>query len=364
MPDSTEERRTTIKKEMTMQNDLKALRILVVEDDADTAHFVTHILTTRGGHHAMHVWTPAEALSAIEASHWDLMITDLHLPEMDGSDLIRAASAKQPNLPSIIITAYPGVEVVVDAMRSGASDFLVKPIDPSLLLAQVEKAWRESNTARPSERILAIGAHPDDVEIGIGGTLLSHRAAGDEVTILTMTKGSVGGDTSEREVEAKEAARLLGARLVMNDLIDTEIPDGMPTLSLIEELVREIQPTMIYTHSIHDLHQDHRAVHRATLPAARKIQNVFCYQAPSATVDFRPTRFVGIDNHLEGKVALVGAHASQVQRTPGLAADHLRATALYWGRFSDGDYAEPLEVIRQQITTVPIRTEGMSHESS
>ena len=345
-----------------MANDPKALRILVVEDDPDTARFITHVLTTRGNHQALHVGSPAEALIAIGESRWDLLVTDLHLPEMDGTDLVRAARSKQPNLPAIIMTAYPGVEVVVDAMRSGATDFLVKPVDPTLLLAQVDKAWRESTTARPAERILAIGAHPDDVEIGVGGTLLSHRAAGDEVTILTMTKGAVGGNTSEREIEAKEAARILGARLVMSDLIDTEVPDGMPTLSLIENLVAEVKPTMIYTHSIHDLHQDHRAVHRATLPAARKIQNVFCYQAPSATVDFRPTRFVGIDNDLEGKVALVNAHASQVLRSPGLSAEHLRATALYWGRFSDGDHAEPLEVIRQQITTVPVRTEGMNHE--
>ena len=77
--------------------------------------------------------------------------------------------------------------------------------------------------------------------------------------------------------------------------------------------IDEIQPTTIYTHTIRDVHQDHRNVHSATLVAARGISRVFCYQAPSTTVEFKPTRFVAIDEFLERKIEVIQAYASQVK---------------------------------------------------
>jgi LmbE family N-acetylglucosaminyl deacetylase len=93
--------------------------------------------------------------------------------------------------------------------------------------------------------VLAIGAHPDDVEIGAGATLAAHSAAGDLLAILTMTRGAVGGEMDQRARESQESADILGARLFLRDLTDTGIPEGNPTIAMIEEVIAEIAPTMV-----------------------------------------------------------------------------------------------------------------------
>ena len=108
-----------------------------------------------------------------------------------------------------------------------------------------------------------MGAHPDDVEIGAAGALLAHRAAGHEIAILTMSRGARGGPDDARAGESREAAPLLGAELYLEDMEDTRISESDPTISAIRAVVEAVQPTMLYTHSIHDVHQDHRNTHRA-----------------------------------------------------------------------------------------------------
>ncbi|HEY5317511.1 MAG TPA: PIG-L deacetylase family protein, partial [Solirubrobacteraceae bacterium] len=212
--------------------------------------------------------------------------------------------------------------------------------------AAVERERCNRTRATQSERVLAIGAHPDDVELGCGGILLRHRDAGHSLTILTLTSGEAGGAPSVRTRESQRAAALLSARLVLLDLGDTELSEAGRTISSIAGVIEEIRPTTIYTHTEFDLHQDHRSAHRATMVAAREVPRVFAYQSPSSTVDFRPRRFVSIDDVLERKLELVAPHASQTQIRHYLGAEVLRATARYWGRFASSDYAEPLEVLR------------------
>ena len=111
-------------------------------------------------------------------------------------------------------------------------------------------------------------------------------------------------------------------------------------------MIEEIRPSTVYTHTIRDVHQDHRNAHSATLVAARGISRIFCYQAPSTTVEFKPTRFVAIDEFLEGKLEVIQAYTSQVKIRDYLDEELLRATARYWSRFSQARYVEPLEVVR------------------
>ena len=104
---------------------------------------------------------------------------------------------------------------------------------------------------------------------------------------------------------------------------------------------------MVYTHSSHDLHQDHRAVHAATLVATRRVKTVACFQSPSATVDFRPNRFATIDGFTEKKLALLACFASQSGIRDYLEPDFVLATARYWSRFGSGKNCEPLEIVRE-----------------
>ena len=323
-------------------------RILVVDDDPDIADIVSMMLRDLGGHETVAVHSPDAALAALASGEWDLLLTDLQLPQMTGIQLVRAAQAIRPTLPAVIMTAHATIDAAVAALRGGAVDFIRKPIDTDELLAQVERAVTRSRAARTREIVLAVGAHPDDVEIGAGGTLSAHSARGDEVVVLTLSHGAVGGDAAVRTSEAQASAAILGARLVLLDLEDTRIPEGGPSVEGIEAVVQDVAPTVVYTHSLHDLHQDHRATHHATLVAVRRVPRVYCFESPSSTVAFQPTRFVPIDRELPAKLRAVAAFRSQTAKVDYLAPDLLEATARYWSRHADGRYAEPFEVIRER----------------
>ena len=83
------------------------------------------------------------------------------------------------------------------------------------------------------------------------------------------------------------------------------------------------------------------------MAGAAQAARVYCFQSPSATVDFRPSRFVAIDSDIDGKLAAVGAFASQTPVRGYLDEDLIRSTARYWSRFGDSGYAEAFEVIRE-----------------
>ncbi|HET9141714.1 PIG-L deacetylase family protein [Actinophytocola sp.] len=218
---------------------------------------------------------------------------------------------------------------------------------------------------RTRRRILAIGAHPDDVEIGAGATLLAHRAAGDEVTVVILSSGARGGCAQIRAAEAQAAADRLGARLFLYDLPDTEISAGKATIELIESVVHAVRPDLVYTHSAQDTHQDHRAVHQAVLVAARSVATVACFQSPSTTMDFRPNRFVDVSAHIRGKLELLACFASQQAIRDYLAEDLVLATARYWSRHAGTPYAEPFEVVRERVDLVaPAQLHGIPRQQA
>jgi LmbE family N-acetylglucosaminyl deacetylase len=139
---------------------------------------------------------------------------------------------------------------------------------------------------------------------------------------------------------------LIGARLFLEDLEDTRISAADPTVTILEKIAAEVEPTVVYTHSAHDRHQDHRAVHQAASVATRRVPTFACYQSPSATIDFQPNRFVPIDGFTETKLALLACFGTQSGIRDYLEPDFVLATARYWSRFGGGKSCEPLEVVR------------------
>ncbi len=320
-------------------------RILVVDDDLVTARFMVHVLGKRGGFEIRHAPSPQAALEAARAEPWDLVITDVEMPGMTGLQLLRALREISPDLPVAVITGHASVDYAVQAIRGDADEFLEKPVHPdeliSIATALVSKGRANRNVQRDS--VLAVGAHPDDVEIGAGATLLVHRRLGDAVSILTLSHGSRGSPAGE----SRRAAEIIGADLYLDELTDSRIGEGADTIAAVARVVAQVRPTVIYTHSPHDVHQDHRNTHRAVMAAVREVGRVYCFQSPSATVDFRPSRFVAIDSEVGRKLEAIGAFASQTGIRAYLDEDLIRATARYWSRFGDSGYAEAFEVVRE-----------------
>jgi LmbE family N-acetylglucosaminyl deacetylase len=106
-------------------------------------------------------------------------------------------------------------------------------------------------------------------------------------------------------------------------------------------------PTVVYVHSPHHNHQDHCAVHAATLSGARAVPTLMAYQSPSANDQFRPTAFVPIDAVMSRKLEVLAHHQSQAERGY-LEAEAVTSTARYWTRHLAGQarYAEPFELVR------------------
>ena len=338
-------------------------RVLVVEDDPEAASFVIQVLGVRGNFDVTHTADPVAALLRASTESWDLVLTDVEMPGMTGIELLESLRRVAPDLPVAIMTAHASVGNAISALRSRADEFLEKPLRPAQLTETVTRLVAKGRAERKRRRevVLAIGAHPDDVEIGVGGALAAYHQMGHQVAILTLSRGARGGVERERAGESEHAAEVLGARLYLEDLEDTRISEGDPTIRIISRVIGEVEPTMIYTHSIHDVHQDHRNTHRAVMVAGRQIGRVFCFQSPSATVDFRPTRFVRIDGQLEAKLQAIEAFGSQVAVRAYLEPDLIAATARYWSRFGEARYAEAFEVIRDGVAVKagrPVRAGG------
>ena len=327
-------------------------RILIVDDDPVTGRFLSNLLGDGGGFDVACTTDPASALQRASTERWDLVLTDVEMPGMTGLELLQALRRAAPDLPVVVITGHATLDYAVSALRDHADEFLQKSMPKDILLATISAVVTKSRTARLASRqaVLAIGAHPDDVEIGAAGALLVHRSMGHEVSILTLSRGARGGSQDTRAGESDRAARAIGATLFLDDLKDTRISEGDPTIGAISRVVESVRPTVIYTHSSHDVHQDHRNTHRAAMVAVRGVGRVYCFQSPSATVDFRPTRFVTIDDQIEGKLQAINAFVSQVDIRRYLEPDLIESTARYWSRFGDGRFAEAFEVIREATT--------------
>ena len=329
-------------------------RILLIDDDRVFGIWATQVLQKRGGYECRHVLDPADGLRCVETEPWDLVITDIEMPGMTGLELLERVHVLEPALPVAVVTAHATVDRAVTALRSSAVEFLHKPTPAVDFINRVATLVANGRAARSvvRESVLAIGAHPDDVEIGAAGALLAHKAAGDIVSILTLSHGARGGTEAQRAREAEAAAEVIGARLFLHDLEDTHIAETDPTIGIIDSVIAEVQPTVVYTHSVHDVHQDHRNTYRAAMVAVRRIGRVYCFQSPSATVDFRPTFFVSIDDEVGRKLDAIRAFASQFAIRDYLEPDLIVATARYWSRFCDGSHAEAFEGIRDRA---PIR---------
>ncbi len=346
-----------------------AYRVLVVDDDPDVAEYTRTVLERRTPFVVRAVHDASLARLAVDEFRPDVVVTDIEMPGMTGLELLVMLRAHRPELPVIVMTAHVSVDYAVSALRGQADEFITKPIDSAHLVATVkrlaERGRASYENARPKEFVLAVGAHPDDVEIGVGGILASHRAAGDQVVILTLSRGGKGGSPEDRQHESLASAELLGARLFLEDLTDTEITNTGPTVQIIERVVREINPTIVYTHSIHDRHQDHRATHEATIVATRTIDTVACFQSPSSTVDFRPTRFVSIEGFTQTKLDLLACFGSQSDIRGYLDPEFVLATSRYWSRYGGGKFVEPLEILRETADmSMPVRKRSASRQGT
>jgi len=198
-------------------------------------------------------------------------------------------------------------------------------------------------------KILAIGAHPDDIEFGCGGTLYKYTTKGHQAHLMIMTKGDQGGDPEVRKKEQKDSQAILGIdRIYWSDYHDTKLVIDKEMINKIEAVIADVNPDFILTHFPYDTHQDHRHLAQATISATRYIQNVMFFEGPT-TQNFTPNVYVDISVALETKIAALTAHQSQIEKTniEDMSIIELaRSTANFRGIQGRVKYAEAFSSLR------------------
>ena len=146
--------------------------------------------------------------------------------------------------------------------------------------------------------VLAIGAHPDDIEYGCGGMLTKYAQRGHDVYLWVASDGALGGDAAVRRQEQQDSALIMGAREVFwGDYPDTEIPLNRELVVRIESVIKKIKPRMILVHYWDDTHQDHRNLAQGTMSATRYVPNFLFYEGPT-TQNFTPNCFTDVEKVL------------------------------------------------------------------
>lgn len=216
-------------------------------------------------------------------------------------------------------------------------------------------------------RVLAVGAHPDDVEVGVGGLVLKLVERGHEVRILDLTRGesATRGSVDERRRESEAAAEMLGvARRLNAELPDGAIANTQEQRLAVAKAVREVRPGLILAPMKNDRHPDHIAAHAlvhdgnylaglASLDCAGEPHRApLMYFYAVYRDDVIPDLVIDISAQFETKLKALEQYGSQFRNSSYEGRETyvssegfwelIRARAAYWGRRVGVQYGEPL----------------------
>ena len=153
-----------------------------------------------------------------------------------------------------------------------------------------------------SMNILAIGAHPDDVDIGCGGMLIKAVKNGHSVYLYSVTQGEKGGDPRQIMGELRATARYIGAKALYIDRFpDTQLSLTSDLINHIESCVTLCRPDLVITHPVTDTHHDHQVVAEASIEAGRNVSNILSYEMP-LTKGFDPHIYYDISDAMDLKL--------------------------------------------------------------
>jgi len=181
--------------------------------------------------------------------------------------------------------------------------------------------------------VLAIGAHPDDIELGCGGSLAKLASRGARVHALSLTHGAEGAVAGvNRCAESDAALTALGACEVTHcDFADTQLSASFAQMvRVLEQALARLAPHRVYTMYREDRHQDHRTVFDASIIACRTVPQVLCYETPSAWQTFAPQLYEDISGFLDRRIDALRMHESQRGRRY-MQEDQVRCLAHFRG---------------------------------
>jgi DNA-binding NtrC family response regulator len=208
-------------------------RLLVLDDDPEVVAYLGEELG-REGYAVTPATSPSQALAQIAASAFDLVISDVEMPEMRGTELLSAIQARRPGQLVVLMTAFGSIDLAVQAVRAGAADFVAKPFRIEVLCLVIERALRERQMRREITRLR------DRLDVETDGTIIAkseamrraveraRRAAGTDATVLLTGESGTGKGVLARFIHGAGARRdapflQLNAAALPHTLVESEL---------------------------------------------------------------------------------------------------------------------------------------------
>jgi LmbE family N-acetylglucosaminyl deacetylase/CheY-like chemotaxis protein len=340
----------------------RPVRILIVDNEPKSRANSSAILTDVG----YSVGTAENANQAIaqtQQTPYNLMLIALSLTDMSTVKLLTRIYETIPKIRKIIVADEANMQEAQAIVKQGADDYVTKPFDEhkllevvkTQLLKQQQVAFRGNHSGA---NVLFIGAHPDDIELGCGGTLIKHVQSGDNVFAVIFTNGEKGmADTVkiDRQQESLKALTMAGVNplnIYFLQYPDTELWQvRQEVMNSIAKFCEIFGIQLIYTHSNKAKHQDHVTVFEGTMRAARKAWGIMAYESHGATSpSFSPNLFVDITDVIPEKIAMLNCHQSQIAKNI-LNIESVIALAQFRSSQSEEfHYAEAFEIIKMNLT--------------
>ncbi len=209
-----------------------------------------------------------------------------------------------------------------------------------------------SNDAK-SENILVFGAHPDDLEIGMGGTVAKLSRLGYKVklVIATLPNFTQSDKKDERRMEAVRSSKVMGCpEPDFLDLPPEEMTHSRKLIGLMDKYMVDYKPIAVFTQWIGDSHQDHQALTKSVISGSRDTTDLFMYETtiPGGITEqaFRPQLFIDISDFMEPKKSALECFESQQLRCGPIWIGAIEGRAAFRGYQLNCKYAEAFEVIR------------------
>ena len=210
-------------------------------------------------------------------------------------------------------------------------------------------------------RILAIGAHLDDIELACGGTLSKAIKFGHDVKMIVMSKsGYTNYDGTLRRIdeiaisEGISASKMLGiSDIEILSFPTKDIPYHSDVIESLDLRISEFNPDVIFTHYVFDTHQAHEGVSKSTISAARRRNTIYMYEpiTPSGRsyMAFRPQMYSDISEYIDDKINSLKEHRTEYQKYGDHWIEGVRARAAFRGYEMGVKYAESFEILRTEF---------------
>ncbi len=288
-------------------------------------------------------------LVAYQLFRFRLVLTGLPAPA-------RRAISVLPLL-AVLIPANGALEFT-SVIHSGPTILYAVQLSSFIVLAFVifNLIWLIRFMPKPQKKliVLAIGAHPDDIELGCGAALLRYKVEGHETHGIIFSAGEGGvpdvlrGSGNPRKKEAEKGGRVMKLdSLTVHAFPDTKLVSRQDDIKrVIEEVTRQLHPDVVFTHNRHDLHCDHHTVFLATMEAARRVPTILCYENPNTPPGFQPNCYIDVSLYLEYKIKALKCHVSQTASRPYLEEDLVHSLATVRGGQARLRAAEAFEAVR------------------